>query len=304
MKSTDTKQQYYTALINKDSEYEGVFYVGVMSTGIFCRPTCPARKPKFENCEFFDTAEAALLASYRPCKRCQPLSHPNNTPPLVRKLVELVEANPEKRWRSEDIRRLDIDESTARRQFQKRFNMSFIEYARARRLGIAMKAIRKGSSIIDSQLSSNYDSASGFRDAFTKIMGTAPSKANLKQLLYAAWTDTPLGPMLLIANEDKLYLLEFVDRRGLEREIEMMRKRLKINIIPGNNKIIQHTTQALADYFSGKNLQFDIPIEMVGSPFQKKVWQALQAIPIGETISYKTLAANIHQPTACRAVAN
>ena len=71
------KLEYYQALISKNSEYEGVFYVGVKTTGVFCRPTCPARKPKFEHCEFFETAQQALLASFRPCKRCRPLSHPN-----------------------------------------------------------------------------------------------------------------------------------------------------------------------------------------------------------------------------------
>ncbi len=74
----ETKKKYYKALIDKNPEYEGVFFVGVTTTGVFCRPTCPARKPKFENCEFYETAEQALLASFRPCKRCRPLSHPQS----------------------------------------------------------------------------------------------------------------------------------------------------------------------------------------------------------------------------------
>ncbi len=81
------KKEYYQALVTKDSGYEGVFYVGVKTTGIFCRPTCHSRKPKFEHCEFFETAQQALLASYRPCKRCRPLSHPNQVSHVVQKLV-------------------------------------------------------------------------------------------------------------------------------------------------------------------------------------------------------------------------
>src|ERR1700675_1920315 len=96
------KQDYYIALINKNSDYEGVFYVGVKTTGVFCRPTCPARKPKFENCEFFETAQQALLASFRPCKRCRPLSHPNHVSALIQALVNAVEENPEKRWKDSD----------------------------------------------------------------------------------------------------------------------------------------------------------------------------------------------------------
>lgn len=170
---TKKKVEYYEALIAKNSEYEGVFYVGVKTTGVFCRPTCPARKPKFEHCEFFATAQQALLASFRPCKRCRPLSHPNHVSDLVQTLVAAVETNPEKRWKDKDFQALSVDASTARRQFKKRFGMTFVEYARARRMGLAMKHIRTGKAIIDAQLSTGYESSSGFRDAFSRIMGAA-----------------------------------------------------------------------------------------------------------------------------------
>lgn len=122
--SPQNKKNYYQALIAKNTEYEGVFYVGVKTTGVFCRPTCPARKPKFEHCEFFETAQQALLASFRPCKRCRPLSHPNHVSELIQTLVEAVEANPEKRWKEKDFQALSVDASTARRQFKKRFGMT------------------------------------------------------------------------------------------------------------------------------------------------------------------------------------
>ncbi len=176
MIADENKKQYYRALIEKKAEYEGVFFVGVKTTGVFCRPTCPARKPKFENCEFFETAKQALLASFRPCKRCRPLSHPNHVSKLVQLLVKAVEENPEKRWKNRDFQKLSVDASTARRQFKKRFGMTFVEYARARRMGLAMKQIRKGDAVIDAQLSSGYESSSGFRDAFSKIMGAAPTQ--------------------------------------------------------------------------------------------------------------------------------
>ena len=136
------RDEYYHALINKNSNYEGIFYVGVKTTGVFCRPTCPARKPKLENCEFFKTAKEALLASFRPCQRCQPLSHPNQVSKIVSILVSAVEENPEKRWKEQDFRQLSIDVTTARRQFKKRFGMTFIEYARSRRMGLALKQWR------------------------------------------------------------------------------------------------------------------------------------------------------------------
>lgn len=298
------RQEYYEALLEKNREYEGVFYVGVKTTGVFCRPTCSARKPKFENCEFFLTAQEALLASFRPCQRCQPLSHPDQVSNIVRKLIEAVENNPEKRWKDSDFAALSINAKTASRQFKKRFGMTFVAYARARRMGIAMKQIRQGEKVIDSQLAAGYESGSGFRDAFARIMGNAPAKIKNQKILNAAWIDTPLGPMLAIADEQALYLLEFVDRRGLEREIERLRKKINAAIVPGETAPIKSIESELKEYFAKKLIVFKTPLFLLGSPFQKKVWEALKKIPVGKTCSYTELAKMINQPTACRAVAN
>ncbi|MEO3945851.1 trifunctional transcriptional activator/DNA repair protein Ada/methylated-DNA--[protein]-cysteine S-methyltransferase [Gorillibacterium sp. CAU 1737] len=295
--------EFYEALLEKKTEYEGVFYVGVKTTGVFCRPTCPARKPKFENCEFFANAQQALLASYRPCQRCRPLSHPNHVSDQIRQLVEAVERNPEKRWTGQDFKALSIDESTARRQFKRRFGMTFVEYARARRMGLALKQIRSGESIIQTQLASGYESSSGFRDAFSRTLGAAPTRFDNGLALKASWLDTPLGPMMAIADEEALYLLEFVDRRGLEREIERLRKWLKAAILPGETEPIRSIQTELQLYFEGALTTFATPLRYVGSPFQALVWDALRAIPSGETRSYADLARFLGKPTAYRAVA-
>lgn len=300
---TENKEEYYHALLNKKSEYDGTFYAGIKTTGVFCRPTCPARKPKFENCEFFETAQEALLASYRPCKRCQPLSHPNHVSEIVQTLVKAVEANPEKRWKDKDFQELSIDAFTARRQFKNRFGMTFVEYARARRMGLAMKLIRSGESIIDTQLTTGYESDSGFRDAFSRIMGAAPTKSDNRNVLKAHWLDTQLGSMLAIANEEQLYLLEFVDRRGLEREIERLRQRTKSIIIPGKTMPIESIENELDLYFDGDLKAFKTPLLLLGTPFQKRVWGELIKIPYGETRSYSELAKTIENPSAFRAVA-
>lgn len=84
---------YYQALPNRDSHDDGIFYAGIITTRIFCHVTCPARKPKIENCQFFTKAETALLAGFRPCKRCQPLSYPHEISPIIKKIVKQVEKN-------------------------------------------------------------------------------------------------------------------------------------------------------------------------------------------------------------------
>lgn len=304
MMTVQCKREYYQALLDKNTEYEGIFYVGVKTTGVFCRPTCPARKPKFENCEFFETVQQALLASFRPCQRCRPLSHPNQVSPLIQMLVTAVEENPEKRWKDKDFQELSVDASTARRQFKKRFGMTFVGYARARRMGLAMRQIRAGEAVIDAQLATGYESSSGFRDAFSRIMGAAPTRLGNSKILKASWLDTKLGPMIAIADEEVLYLLEFVDRKGLEREVERLRQRTKSAIIPGITPVIYSIESELQSYFKGELKEFKTPLFLLGSPFQKQVWNELKKIPYGETRSYDDLAQAIGKPSAFRAVAN
>lgn len=305
MITLEMRKEYYQALVHKKTEYEGVFFVGVKTTGAFCRPTCPARKPKFENCEFYETAQQALLASYRPCKRCRPLSHPEQVSKLVQILVEAVEQSPGKRWKEEDIRELAMDASTARRQFKKRFGMTFIEYARARRIGLAMKQIRSGQTVIEAQIAAGYESGSGFRDAFARILGAAPVHSEeCARVLKASWLDTKLGPMIAIADEQALYLLEFVDRRGLEREIERLRRKTRSAILPGRTSPILSMERELDEYFDGTLTQFKTPLCWQGSAFQQATWEALLKIPYGETRSYSDLAMCLGKPSAFRAVAN
>ncbi len=293
-------QNWYQALLDRDAEFEGVFYVGVKTTGVFCRPTCPARKPNFENCEFFPNAKAALHASYRPCKRCRPLSHPNVAPDLVARLVAMVEAEPERRWREEDFRNLGIDTSTARRHFCRRFGMTVLEYARARRMGLALQTIRNGGTVMDAQLDTGFESGSGFRDAFNRIIGKPPSHKDQK-VLSATWLDTPLGPMLAIASETHLVLLEFVERRGLETELKRLRG--KYAIVPGMTAPLESIQRELEEYFAGERSTFETPLMMMGTDFQRSVWEELMRIPYGEAISYMELARRVGRPTAFRAVA-
>lgn len=124
-----------------------------------------------------------------------------------------------------------------------------------------------------------------------------------KEYYKEARIDTPLGPMIAIASEEALYLLEFIDRKGLEREIERMRKMTKLPITDGKTPPIISIEKELQQYFSGDLTEFKTPIQRMGSSFQNRVWDELLKIPSGETRSYAELAQAIGKPTACRAVA-
>jgi AraC family transcriptional regulator of adaptative response/methylated-DNA-[protein]-cysteine methyltransferase len=166
-----------------------------------------------------------------------------------------------------------------------------------------MKQIRSDQPIIEAQLSAGYESNSRFRDIFSRIIGAAPTSSGYNNILHASWLDTCLGPMIAIANQQALYLLQFVNRRGLAREIGRLSKKLNAAIIPGRTPIIDLVEDELNAYFSGKLQQFKTPLAFVGSPFQQLVWQELQKIPYGKTCSYAQLAQAIGKPSAFRAVA-
>src|SRR5881296_2765018 len=291
----------YRALVNRDSSFEGIFFAGVRTTGIFCRPTCSAKKPARENVDFFATPSEALHDGYRPCLRCHPMD-PNKRPPkLIERLRTEVERAPGGRLTDKELAALAIDPSTARRQFKRHYGITFQAYHRARRMGLALSQVRQGSRVEEARNGSGFESQSGFREAFTKIFGEPPTTAKKRAPLFAERIDTPLGAMIAVADDEGLRLLEFIDRRATERELSILRKRLRTNVVPGEHRHLTATRQQLGDYFSGKNLGFDIRLAPVGSLFQLRAWKILQSIRVGETRSYSWMAKRLGDENARRA---
>jgi AraC family transcriptional regulator of adaptative response/methylated-DNA-[protein]-cysteine methyltransferase len=292
----------YRALVNRDASFEGIFFVGVRTTGIFCRPTCRAKKPARENVDFFATASEALGNGYRPCLRCHPLDANAHPPRLIERLRAEVERAPGGRVTDKELVAMAVDPSTARRQFKRHYGMTFQAYHRARRMGVALSELRKGGGVDEARNGSGFESASGFRDAFTKIFGKPPTAIRTRAPLFAERIDTPLGAMIAVADDRGLRLLEFIDRRATERELSVLRKRLRTNVVPGEHRYLTAARQQLADYFSGKSLEFDVPLAPVGSAFQLRAWKILQSIPVGETRSYSWMAERLGDKNARRAV--
>lgn len=292
----------YQALLKRDASFEGIFFVGVRTTGIFCRPTCPAKKPARQNVDFFPTPSEALHGGYRPCLRCQPMDPDKQPPKLLERLRAEVEKAPGGRLTDKELSALSIDPSTARRQFKRHYGMTFQAYHRARRMGLALREVRKGSRVEEAKDGSGFESASGFREAFTRIFGDVPSVASARAALFAEWIDTPLGAMLAVADDEGLRLLEFTDRRALERELTILRHRLRTSVVPGQHPHLDAIRTQLAEYFAGTRAAFDVPIAPVGSDFQLRTWDLLRSIPLAETRSYSWMAEGLKIPGARRAV--
>jgi len=223
-------------------------------------------------------------------------------PALVERLRDTVEQRATGRLTDKDLVAMGIEPSTARRQFTRYTGMTFHAYHRARRMGLALRDVRNGRDLLDVQLDRGFESASAFREAFTKTFGVPPGKAKGKACLLARRFEAPLGTMLALANDQGVHVLDFVDRRGLERKLLTLRTRLQAAVVPGTNEHLDALATQLRRYFAGEALTFDVPLVPTGSPWEQRVWRRLLAIPPGRTRSYSQIAKALGRPEARRAV--
>jgi len=289
------------AYLQRDASYNGLFFLGVRTTGIFCRPTCPARKPLPKSVEYFPTARAALVAGYRPCKRCRPLEL-DDQPAWAADLLTDVERDPSSRITDGDLRARGIDPGTVRRFFLRRHGMTFQAFTRARRLSGALNQIRENGALDSAVFESGYDSHSGFRDAFARTFGNPPGRYRSGECVVLSWLRSPLGPLVAGATAEGVCLLEFTDRRMLEAEFAAIRKLFDAPVVPGSNEHLETLQVELANYFACSLRAFSVPLVYPGTAFQRRVWEQLLAIPFGETRSYEQLAVTVGEPRAVRAV--
>ena len=300
-----TREEMLGALRERDRSYDGLFYTAVPTPGVVCRPSCPARDPKPEHVEFDPTARQALVAGFRPCKRCRPLEIAAGTPSWAGELIRRVETDPSARITDADLRAEGLDPAAVRRWFNKTHGMTFQAYCRARRLGAAFAALRSGRAIDEVVFDHGWGSHSGFRTAFGKLAGAPPGAAAAAPgalLIRLAWLETPLGPLVAGATDDALCLLEYPDRRMMETQLETLRRRFRRPLAPGESPILERLRTQLGEYFDGRRTAFDLPLDYPGSPFQRRVWEALLRIPYGETRTSSELARAIGVPGAPRAV--
>ncbi|HBM60996.1 MAG TPA: bifunctional transcriptional activator/DNA repair enzyme protein Ada [Citreicella sp.] len=293
----------YQALLDRDPAYDGQVWVCVASTGIFCRLTCPARKPLRANCSFHDSVAACLAAGFRPCKRCHPLAPMAAGDPVIQQLLAALDQDPARRWGEPDLVALGLDPSTVRRVFKRQFGMTFLEMARHQRLREGFTTLAGGGPVIAAQLEAGFESASAFRAAFARLLGRAPGSLRQDALLRADWIATPLGDMLSVCDARHLHLLEFMDRKALPAELARLAKAAGGEIGLGRFDPSDQIRAELARFFAGSSARFDTPLALHGTPFTRQVWQALRAIPPGQTRSYGALAQDLGRPQAVRAVA-
>ena len=297
-----TEERMYQASLDKDSSFEGTYWMAVKTTGIFCRPTCTARKPKKENVEFFLSTKEAVEKGYRACKVCKPLKKLNETPKYIQELLAELAQNVSLKIKDADLSKRNIEPVTLRRWFLKNHGMTFQAFQREFRMNVAFKKIKNGESIIETALDSGYESLSGFNERFKNVLGISPKNSKIQMIIDLKRIETPLGTMYACAIDEGICLLEFTDRKNMEKQFISLSKALNAEIVQGENKHFKQLEDELKEYFEGKRTKFEVPLFIKGTEFQEKVWQLLREIPMGEVRTYKQQSEFLENPKAIRAV--
>lgn len=302
MKKKLTFKEKYNA-IKRDSLYDGVFVTAVITTGVFCKPTCRAKKPKAENVLFYDTPSLAIKNGFRPCKICKPMDLSGEAPDYIKDIITELQKNPALKIKDYDLRQRGIEPNKIRRWFKTNHNITFHSYQRMLRINNAYNLIKGGNSVTNTAFGIGYDSLSGFNDGWKNIFGTPPKDTKTQAIVNIIRFTTRLGPMFACATTDGICLLDFTDRRMLETEFLDLCKRLNAVILPGKNKHLDLVQIQVKEYMDGERKMFSVPLDPQGTEFQQSVWKVLQQIPYGETWSYKQQAIKLGNVKAVRAVA-
>jgi len=287
---------------------DALFVYAVKTTGVFCRPSCPSRRPLRESVEFFATSELARAAGYRACKRCQPgEEHPQQK--LVGLACEYIERNLETTITLDALGKvMDLSPFHAQRVFRRTLGVTPKQYQQALRMERFRGELANGASgranVTDAIYESGFSSASRVYENSASEMGMTPTefRKNARGVKISfGIAESPLGKVLVAVTGAGVCAVAFGD---LESELEDdLRSRFALAEIRRDDAGLGETLRLVLARLSEHPLAAELPLDVRATAFQRRVWAALQAIPRGETRSYAQIAAEIGQPTAVRAVA-
>lgn len=296
---TLTDEERWRIALAKDRRFDGVFVTGVHSTGIYCRPSCPARAPRRENVRFYASCEAAEAAGLRACKRCAPDQQSREEAAVLAGLKMLREA--EEPVPLERLGRLtEYSPTHFQRIFTRAVGLSPAAYQRALRRERAEAVLRDCGSVTEAIYEAGYGAPSRF---YEDRKGSGMSASEWKdggkgRTIHWSIVDTSIGQMLVAATEKGICCLSFG-----EGEAELRARFPKAELVEGGEEfraLFESVTEAVEQPSTATTA--DIPLDVKGTAFQQRVWQALREIPPGETRSYGELAAALGNPKASRAV--
>ena len=298
--------RYWDAVAGRDGSMDGVFFYAVRTTGVYCRPSCPSRRPRRENVVFYRTREAARSAGFRPCKRCKPDAQgdANNGCALVEKVCRYIDTHPDSPFTLNSLSRAaGLSPFHLQRTFKALTGISPRAYADSRRLQTLKSGLREGQSVTRSLYDAGYGSSSRLYEGASSKLGMTPARYRKQgsgvSIRYTI-ASTPVGPMLLAATDQGVCSVQFGESdRALEGAL---RQEYRQADLVRSDKALAGWVRALQGSIRGRQVQA-LPLDIQATAFQRLVWEQLRAIPYGATRSYGEIARSIGHPTAARAVA-
>jgi len=296
----------WQAVIARDPRRDGEFFFAVSTTGVYCRPSCAARRPRRENVQFFRTPEAAEQAGYRACLRCRPRAFTGNAESDgVKAICRFIEQHLDEPL---TLGRLagEFHQSPFRlqRHFKAVLGITPREYADSCRLKTLKHRLQSGDSVTRAMYDAGYGSSSRLYERTASQLGMTPDKSRrgaIAATIRYTCADSPLGRMLIAATEKGICAIQFGRSDG--ELIEGLKREFPFAVRKTDGGGLVSWVNALLRHLRGKDLNASLPLDIRATAFQRRVWTYLQSIPFGETKSYSDVAKAIGKPRACRAVA-
>jgi len=304
---TDAEQdRMWKSVLVRDSNKDGVFVFAVSSTGIYCRPSCPAKRPRRANVNFFRRPEEAEKAGFRACLRCKPkAAESNSTLKLVKSVCRYIEQHLDEPI---TLARLGVEFNLSpfhlQRTFKAILGVTPRAYAESCRMNLLKHNLQTGHSVTRAMYDAGYSSSSRLYERTASQLGMTPDKyrrGSIATAIRYSCVNSPLGRMIVAATDIGICAIQFADsdeelEQGLKREFPFAARQR-------DDGALRDWTQKLLRQMSGKSLNSSLPLDIQATAFQRRVWAYLQSIPYGETRSYSQVAKDMGQPTAARAVA-
>ncbi len=301
----------WQAVTNRDHTQDGRFFFGVITTGVYCKPSCPARRPNRSNVRFYESPDAAERDGLRACLRCRPRTLPGNDPQTrgIRAVATHIEQHSEQKLNLESLARIaGLSRFHFQRKFKATLGVSPRQYVDACRLRAFKSELRNGEHLLQSAWAAGFGSTSRVYEHGGSKLGVTPSQyrsgAAAVDITYLT-ISTAFGLLMIAATDRCLCFVQFGESEAaLEQALRAEYPKASINPAEAQSEQLRLWAAKIRAHLRGNQPDLDLPADIRATAFQSRVWNFLRSIPYGETRSYTAVAKGLGQPTAARAVAS